>query len=117
VKRILLPVLLSCASGVCRAQENYQIQVYGTQTQKKESAIFELHSNYTLQRKKAVVNEVRPSFIPFTKRLRSPRGSRIFLKSGFIYSRTAAMARFSLIKESKIANLPDEISSNVPVLS
>lgn len=117
MKRIISAMLLSCAAGVCLAQENYEIQVYGSQTQKKKSAIFELHSNYTLGGQKAVVNEVRPSFIPFTKRLRSPRGSRIFLKSGFIYSRTAAMARFSLIKESKIANLPDEISSNVPVLS
>ena len=29
------------------AQDNYEIQVYGSQTQVKGSTMFELHSNYT----------------------------------------------------------------------
>jgi len=44
------------------AQENYEIQVYGSQTQRKKSTIFELHSNYTFDGEKEVVKGVRPTY-------------------------------------------------------
>jgi len=44
------------------AQENYEIQVYGSQTQQKNSTIFELHSNYTFDGEKEVVKGVRPTY-------------------------------------------------------
>jgi len=43
------------------AQENYEIQVYGSQTQPKHSSIFELHSNYTFDGEKEIVKGVRPT--------------------------------------------------------
>lgn len=43
------------------AQENYEIQVYGSQTQAKNSTIFELHSNFTFLGEKDIVKNVRPS--------------------------------------------------------
>lgn len=52
---VLFPVFLV-------AQENYEIQVYGSQTQAKKSSIFELHSNYTFAGQKDVVKGVRPSY-------------------------------------------------------
>ena len=44
------------------AQDNYEIQVYGAQTQAKHSSIFELHSNYTFSGEKDIVKGVRPSY-------------------------------------------------------
>jgi hypothetical protein len=44
------------------AQDNYEIQVYGSQTQAKNSSIFELHSNYTFVGEKNIIKGVRPSY-------------------------------------------------------
>ncbi len=52
-------ILLSCS---LMAQDNYEIQVYGAQTQAKNSSIFELHSNYTFSGEKNIVKGVRPSY-------------------------------------------------------
>jgi hypothetical protein len=60
VKYYLLFFCLGC-TNVLRAQENYEIQVYGSQTQQKNSTIFELHSNYTFDGEAEVVKGVRPT--------------------------------------------------------
>jgi len=52
---LLVPVFLF-------AQDNYEIQVYGAQTQAKHSSIFELHSNFTFSGEKDIVKGVRPSY-------------------------------------------------------
>lgn len=44
------------------AQDNYEIQVYGSQTQQKNSTIFELHSNYTFNGETETVHGVTPSY-------------------------------------------------------
>jgi hypothetical protein len=51
---ITYPVLLF-------AQNNYEIQVYASQTQAKGSTMFELHSNYTFDGSTQIVNGVLPS--------------------------------------------------------
>lgn len=38
-----------CSAGVLRAQDNYEIQVYGSETMPRGVTMFELHSNYTLK--------------------------------------------------------------------
>lgn len=43
------------------AQDNYEIQVYSSQTQAKNSTIFELHSNFTFAGEKNIVKGVLPS--------------------------------------------------------
>lgn len=43
------------------AQENYEIQVYGSPTMTKGQTMFELHSNYTFQGNKDTVKGVWPS--------------------------------------------------------
>lgn len=43
------------------AQDNYEIQVYGSQTLQKNSTIFELHSNYTFDGAKQIIDGVIPS--------------------------------------------------------
>lgn len=60
--RTLLLLLILFYSVKTTAQENYEIQVYGSQTQQKNSTIFELHSNYTFDGEKDVVKGVRPTY-------------------------------------------------------
>lgn len=62
-KRITQCLLLAAGiyASPVTAQENYEIQVYGSQTQAKHSSIFELHSNYTFSGGKDIVKGVRPS--------------------------------------------------------
>jgi hypothetical protein len=54
-----LALLLSVAAN---AQENYEIQVYGSPTMTKNQTIFELHSNYTIHGEKDVLKGVLPSY-------------------------------------------------------
>jgi len=43
------------------AQDNYEIQVYGAETQAKGSTMFELHSNYTFNGEKNIKDGVLPT--------------------------------------------------------
>ena len=43
------------------SQDNYEIQVYGAPTQEKNTTILELHSNFTINGQKNIVDGVRPS--------------------------------------------------------
>ena len=52
-------LLLSFYAG--NAQDNYEIQVYGSQTQLPGTTMFELHSNYTFNGEKDVSKGVLPS--------------------------------------------------------
>jgi hypothetical protein len=47
--------------GLARSQDNYEIQVYASPTQAMGSTMFELHSNYTFNGNKEVVDGVVPS--------------------------------------------------------
>lgn len=62
MKIIFFVLAMNIFSLVLKAQENYEIQVYGSQTQQKNSTIFELHSNYTFNGERSTVKGVRPSY-------------------------------------------------------
>jgi len=47
--------------NIAGAQDNYEIQVYSSPTQTKGSTMFELHSNFTFNGEKNVIDGVRPS--------------------------------------------------------
>jgi hypothetical protein len=53
-KRILAAIVLCVASVRAAAQENYEIQVYGSETVAPHVTMFELHSNYTIDGSKIV---------------------------------------------------------------
>jgi hypothetical protein len=55
-----LPMIMLFASLAC-AQENYEIQVYGSDTVPPRSTMVELHSNFTANGSKTVENGVLPS--------------------------------------------------------
>ncbi|MEI8073896.1 MAG: hypothetical protein WCH78_04035 [Bacteroidota bacterium] len=57
-----LLVVLCCLTFITlHAQENYEIQVYGSSTMTKGQTMFELHSNYTLNGNMDLINGVLPS--------------------------------------------------------
>ncbi|MES1225733.1 MAG: hypothetical protein ABUT20_60205 [Bacteroidota bacterium] len=56
----LLIILFFCWS-TASAQDNYEIQVYGSQTQLPHTTMFELHSNYTFNGEKDIAKGVLPS--------------------------------------------------------
>ena len=62
------------------AQDNYEIQVYGAQTQAKNSSIFELHSNYTFSGEKDIVKGVRPSYRSLHETIEITTGKKIKTK-------------------------------------
>ncbi len=45
----------------CQAQDNYEIQVYGSETVSKDTTMVELHSNFTFDGQKETVNDVMPT--------------------------------------------------------
>lgn len=57
-------VLLACAGGFimgAQAQDNYEIQVYGSETVAAGDLMAELHSNFTGDGRRAIVNGVLPT--------------------------------------------------------
>ena len=63
--RHFLPALtllaLICASPLARAQDNYEIQVYGSDLVDPRHTMVELHSNFTIDGSKTVVDGVYPT--------------------------------------------------------
>ncbi len=52
---------MTCWAGAARAQGNYEIQVYGADTVEPKSTMVELHSNYTPEGQKHVIDGVYPT--------------------------------------------------------
>jgi hypothetical protein len=61
--RLALPALVTIAILVARAraQDNYEIQVYGSDTVAPHSTMVEIHSNFTVDGSKTVVNGMLPT--------------------------------------------------------
>ena len=60
--RWIVTIILTTSFFYSLAQDNYEIQVYGAQTQVKNSTMFELHSNYTFNGEKNIADGVLPSY-------------------------------------------------------
>jgi len=61
MKKNSLLILLTIITLKVTAQDNYEIQVYGSQTMNKGMTMFELHSNYTINGEKETLKGVLPS--------------------------------------------------------
>jgi hypothetical protein len=69
--------------SIVNAQDNYEIQVYGSQTMNKGLTMFELHSNYTINGEKETVKGVRPSFHALHETLEITHGFTENFELGF----------------------------------
>ena len=62
MKQLFSFIIIFSFAYSAKSQENYEIQVYGSQTQQKNSTIFELHSNFTFNGERNVIKGVRPTY-------------------------------------------------------
>lgn len=76
----LAALLLACA---CRAQDNYEIQVYGSETVPVGRTMTELHSNFTVQGERDTVNGVLPDHHAFHETLEITHGFTPWFETGF----------------------------------
>ncbi len=83
LRYIITFAILALTSGVSRAQENYEIQVYGSPTQAPGSTIFELHSNHFINGQKESVNGVYPTHHAVHETLEITQGLNDFTELGF----------------------------------
>jgi hypothetical protein len=65
------------------AQDNYEIQVYGSETVPTGKTMVELHSNYTIEGERQTVNGVLPSNHAFHETLEITRGFTPWFETGF----------------------------------
>jgi len=65
------------------AQDNYEIQVYGSQTQQPKSMMFELHSNYTFDGQMQTVKGVVPTYHALHETLEITTGITPIFETGF----------------------------------
>jgi len=75
-------LLIGLASGLA-AQENYEIQVYASPTVAPRHLMVELHSNYTFQGERNVVNGVNPTDNALHETLELTYGINDWFETGF----------------------------------
>jgi hypothetical protein len=69
--------------AVLRAQGNYEIQVYGSETVPQGSTMFELHSNFTIEGSKGIVDGVLPTTHQLHETLEITHGFTPWFEIGF----------------------------------
>ena len=81
---------------MARGQDNYEIQVYGSETVAAGRTMVELHSNFIFQGSKTTEENARPSMVccllttRFMKPSRSPTGSRLGSKRDSMCSQASS---------------------------
>ncbi|HVM89848.1 MAG TPA: hypothetical protein VMT76_16800 [Puia sp.] len=83
---IICVILFSFYSAF--SQDNYEIQVYGSQTVAKNSTMLELHSNYTFDGQKQVENGVLPTNHVLHETIEITHGWNDFFETGFYFFNT-----------------------------
>jgi hypothetical protein len=72
----------------CEAQENYEIQVYGSQTVATGNTMLELHSNYTFDGQRTIENGVLPTNHVFHETVEITHGWCSWFETGFYFFNT-----------------------------
>ncbi len=83
LKRFLIVLSVFALAGAACAQDNYEIQVYGSDTVKKGTTMVELHSNYTYNGRTGVVNGVLPTNHALHETLELTHGFTDNFETGF----------------------------------
>ncbi len=87
-KTILLSFLLLIAFTGLRAQDNYEIQVYGSETVEPGRTMLELHSNYTLDGSKSIIDGQLPTNHVFHETIEITHGWTPWFETGFYFFNT-----------------------------
>jgi len=82
----VLLLIISCAA--VKAQDNYEIQVYGSETVEKGHTMLELHSNFTFEGSKETVGGVLPTNHVFHETIEITHGWTPWFETGFYFFNT-----------------------------
>ena len=83
MRQCLFLVFLIYWTEKCHTQENYEIQVYGSQTMTKSNTMFELHSNFTFSGQRNIVEGVNPTYHALHETLEITQGITENFEIGF----------------------------------
>lgn len=88
LRRAWLSAILTAMMGAsfavaARAQDSYEIQVYGSETVAPGKTMMELHSNFTVEGERRVVDGVLPSQHAFHETLEITHGFSDWFETGF----------------------------------
>ncbi len=78
-------------SAYARGQENYEIQVYASETVEPHATMFEVHSNFTFQGSKTVIDGVLPTEHQFHETLEITHGFSDWFETGFYIFSAASL--------------------------
>jgi hypothetical protein len=82
--RIALAILLATAAAMtAKAQENYEIQVYGSETIPPHHTMVELHSNFTVDGSKTAEDGVNPTNHAWHETIEITKGFAPWFETGF----------------------------------
>lgn len=89
---ILACLLLTLASAFCFAQENYEIQVYGSETVEPGKTMVEIHSNFTFKGRKTIENGEAPTHHAWHETLEITHGFNDWFETGLYVFSSARVA-------------------------
>lgn len=113
MRRIGIPLLLIGIAVHGKAQENYEIQVYGSQTVLKGNTMVELHSNYTFDGSKGVADGVLPTNHVFHETVEITHGWNSWFETGFYFFNTIG----NEMRTTYVGNGALYISPSIPLLT
>jgi hypothetical protein len=85
IKIFLVFINVLFFSSIVKAQDNYEIQVYGAQTVDKGNTMVELHSNFTFQGQDSVKNGVLPTHHILHETVEITHGWNSWFETGFYF--------------------------------
>src|SRR3569833_1396103 len=88
LKTLLLSTLLVLTSLALKAQDNYEIQVYGSETDDSGRTMVELHSNYTFNGGTTIIDGQLPSNHVFHETIEITHGWTPWFETGFYFFNT-----------------------------
>ena len=83
IDALVVVVLMASFGLLARAQDNYEIQVYSSDTVPPGTTMVEIHSNFTVDGQKTVVNGVLPSNHAEHETLEITQGWTSWFETGF----------------------------------
>lgn len=83
IRSLLFTALLTTAFSCLKAQENYEIQVYGSGTMAKGRTMLELHSNFTFNGSKTISGGELPTNHVFHETIEITHGWTPWFETGF----------------------------------
>src|SRR5438045_9448551 len=83
VRNYFLVLVLGLFSLPLMGQDNYEIQVYGSDTVEPHATMVELHSNFTANGSKSVINGMQPTNHAWHETIEITQGFNDWFETGF----------------------------------